>query len=154
MLKIAIGLLGALLALVVAMHGFGPRLHGQGSNDLGLFEAMHDQATTQAPPEDEGLTFSMAQNDDFYLCNDPFFEGIYEVIVETYADGVDNVTEEGLSGAIFGFIRNWTPLSVEEREGWVAHIQLIPGQLIEIVREDPAVVANCDNFSVAILGPP
>jgi hypothetical protein len=41
-----------------------------------------------------------------------------------------------------------------DREAWVDHVKDIPGQLVEIIREDPAVVDSCANFSVALVGPP
>ena len=49
-------------------------------------------------------------------------------------------------------------LSSEEYGGdakaFVVHIKDIPGQLIEIILEDPEVLASCANFSVALVGPP
>ena len=159
MVKAIIGVIAALGLAVVAAHGVGS-LHQVGSDggeESSLIQRFHGEETERRPSDtelEEPATFSMAQNDDFYLCNDPFFLGIYEVITETYTIGIENVTVELLEENIFGFIRSWPGYSPEEAEGWVDHIKLIPGQFVEIAREDSAVIDNCDNFSVAMVGPP
>ena len=50
--------------------------------------------------------------------------------------------------------RAFPALTPEAAEGWIDHIQAIPGQLIAIIREDPAVLDSCANYSVALVGPP
>ena len=73
-------------------------------------------------------TVSMRQN-DFALCGQPFYDDVYALV---------RFSEEYGSDA----------------EAFVEHIKDIPGQLIEIILEDPQVLASCVNFSVGLVGPP
>ena len=117
--------------------------------------AQHGAATHEDAAAEEGpVTVSFAQNDDFYLCNDPFWLAVYEMMKETYAIGVENVTTELLKEKTFAFMRSWPGFTPEQAEGWVEHVKDIPAQFVAIIREDPTVLDNCENFSVAAVGPP
>lgn len=154
MLKVSVAAIAVLLLLGLSIHGFGPRIHGQDSAQNELIQRFHGQNEMQQDSEEGEVTISFAQNDDFNLCSDPFFAGIFEVIQETYTVGVENVSTEALTERMWAHIRARPEMTPEEAEGWIEHLQLIPGQLIDIAREDPAVIENCANFSVAMVGPP
>lgn len=118
------------------------------------FMALHAQSADTAVEASTGpVTVSMAQN-DFDLCRDDFYIGFYELTSALYASRGKGVTVPELETNMFDYIRNYPTLSDAEAEGWVEHIALIPGQLVDIIAEDPAVIESCANFSVALVGPP
>lgn len=129
-------------------------LHGQDHFPVAHSITMHGDGDAPAPSGAGPVTISFAQNDDFYLCNDPFWLGVYDMMREVYSIGIDNVTVELLQEKTFAFMRSWPEFTPEQAEGWVEHVKDIPGQFVTIIREDPAVLDNCDNFSVAAVGPP
>ena len=156
MMKTAIVAVGSLAGLFVLAHAIGfPTTESNGESQS-LIQRMHGTSSEVEllPEPSEEATVSMAQNDDFYLCNDPFFSGIFESMQSTYEVGIENVTVEMLEQDTFGFIRAWPAFTEEEKTGWVEHIKDIPRQFVEIIQEDNAVLDNCDNFSVAMVGPP
>ncbi len=103
--------------------------------------------------DNESVTVSIAQN-DFDLCTDPFYIGFYEITRQVYAVGIENVTVAALEDKTFSYIRSQAQFTPQQAEGWIEHIKAIPGQLVMIIREDPAVLDSCANFSVALVGPP
>ena len=113
-----------------------------------------------ASNSEESVTFSIRQN-DFDLCEDAFYVGLYDLSIEVFAVGAENVDVADYQRQIFHYIRTTDTFTmgdgastVGDREAWVDHVKDIPGQLVEIIREDPAVVDSCANFSVALVGPP
>lgn len=139
--------LSALTLLALHLHAAdqGPTAHRIVAHALGHAE----------PAVNEGpVTISFAQNDDFYLCNDPFWLGAYEMMAEVYTIGVENVSVELLQEKTFAFIRSWPEFTPEQEAGWLEHVKDIPAQFVAIIREDPTVLDSCANFSVAAVGPP
>ena len=135
----------ALFAVYLHAPGHSPAAHGL---------AIHGAANAETAGSEGPVTVSFAQNDDFYLCNDPFWLGVYEMMKEVYAIGIENVSVELLQEKTFSFMRSWPDFTPEQAEGWVEHVKDIPAQFIVIIQEDPAVLDNCANFSVAAVGPP
>ena len=149
-MKIAFGLLAAVVGLFVlgiALHGPWP----QSSEASHMISALHGQPSDAA--EKGAVTVSMAQN-DFDLCDEDFYVGFYEVTRSVYAANAGAVSVAELESATFNYIRNYPAMSDAEAEAWVEHIDLIPGQLVDIIAEDPEVIESCANFSVALVGPP
>ena len=149
-MKIAIGLVAAAVGLIV----LGIALHGpwlQGSEASHMISALHGQPSDTV--EKGAVTVSMAQN-DFDLCDEDFYVGFYEVTRGVYAANAGDVSVAELENATFNYIRNYPSMSDAEAEAWVEHIDLIPGQLVDIIAEDPGVIESCANFSVALVGPP
>ena len=106
-----------------------------------------------AAEEDGPVTVSIRQN-DYALCTDPFYVGIYELSARVFAAGADTVDVADYEREIFAYVRSREDMSVEQADAFIDHIQDIPRQLVEIIDEDPAVVDSCANFSVALVGPP
>ena len=149
-MKIAFGLIAAVVGLFV----FGIALHGpwlQGSEASHMISTLHGQSADTA--DNGAVTVSMAQN-DFDLCDEDFYIGFYEVTRSVYAANAGAVSVAELESATFNYIRNYPAMSDAEAEAWVEHIDLIPGQLVDIIAEDPEVIDSCANFSVALVGPP
>lgn len=131
-----------LIAIVLSFFGFHL---GANSQSEGHFLEMH--SISDAP-----ATVSMRQN-DFALCGQPFYDDVYALTVEIFAEGVENVELEYYQEEVFGLVRSSEEFG-DDPEAFVLHIKDIPGQLIEIIREDNEVLASCANFSVALVGPP
>jgi hypothetical protein len=102
---------------------------------------------------EEPVTLSIRQN-DFALCTDPFYVGIYNLTVTVFAVGAENVDLANYQQQLFNFIRTSDTFSEEDREAFVEHVADIPRQLVEIIREDATVLDSCSNFSVALVGAP
>ena len=131
-----------LLALLLSFGGFHLGANSQSGNQ---FLEMH--RISDAP-----ATVSMRQN-DFALCGQPFYDDVYALTVEIFAEGVENVELEHYREQVYGLVRSSEEFR-DDPEAFVQHIKDIPGQLIEIIREDSEVLASCANFSVALVGPP
>ena len=149
-MKVIISLVLAAILTVTAVAVYLHTDHGR-DHDIALHGAANHAANTddKAP-----FTVSFAQNDDFYLCNDPFWLAVYDMMKEVYAIGIDEVTVELLTERTFAFMRAWPHFTPEQAEGWVDHVKDIPAQFVTIIREDPTVLDSCANFSVAAVGPP
>ncbi|NQV70070.1 MAG: hypothetical protein HQ498_08600 [Pseudohongiella sp.] len=100
----------------------------------------------------DSASVSIRQNDGA-LCGTPFYDDLYALTVAVFAIGAENVKVSEYEQQVFALIR-----SAEEFEGtadaFVEHVKDIPRQLVEIIREDSAVLDSCSNFSVALVGPP
>ena len=134
-----------LLGLLAILLSFGGFHLGANSQSGSQFLEMHRIS-------DGPTTVSMRQN-DFALCGQPFYDDVYALTVEIFAEGVENVELEHYQEQVFGLVRSSEEFG-DDPEAFVQHIKDIPGQLIEIIREDSEVLASCANFSVALVGPP
>ncbi|MSR10913.1 MAG: hypothetical protein EXR84_03835 [Gammaproteobacteria bacterium] len=139
-------------ALVIGQH---LNQHQQLSDHGLIIVHANPQQTESAVASDEDapVTVSIRQ-EDFDLCTQEFYVGIYELAKEVFANGADNVTAEYFQERTFAYFRSREYFSAEAAEGWVEHAKDIPGQLLTIIREDPAVLDTCANFSIALVGPP
>lgn len=82
----------------------------------------------------------------------PQMRAYYALTVATFAHGpLVNIDEyEAKSFAIF---REFARANGANEEVMVDHLKLIPRQMVEIVKEDPAVLKDYDSFWVALSGP-
>ena len=135
---ILLGLFAVLLSFV----GFHLGANSHGGTQ---FRQMH--SASEAP-----ATVSMRQN-DFALCGQPFYDDVYALTVEIFAEGAENVNLDTYQEQVFALVR-FSEEYGSDAEAFVEHIKDIPGQLIEIILEDPQVLASCVNFSVGLVGPP
>ncbi|PCI82141.1 MAG: hypothetical protein COB20_00605 [SAR86 cluster bacterium] len=131
-----------LIAVLLSFLGFHLGANSQGEDQ---FLEMH--RISDAP-----ATVSMRQN-DFALCGQPFYDDVYALTVEIFAEGAENVNLEYYQEQVFALVRSSKEFG-DDAEAFVVHIKDIPGQLVDIIFEDPEVLASCANFSVALVGPP
>ena len=106
-----------------------------------------------AEGDSDSVTFSIRQNDS-ELCTDQFWVDLYDLTVEEFAVGADRIELTDYENSVFAYVRTSENFPYGGREAWVDHIKAIPQQMIDIVREDSAVLDSCANFSVALVGPP
>ena len=131
-----------LIAVLLSFLGFHLGVNSQSESQ---FLEMH--RISDAP-----ATVSMRQ-DDFALCGQPFYDDVYALTVEIFAEGAENVNLEYYQEQVFALVRTSEEYG-DDAQAFTLHIRDIPGQLIEIILEDPEVLASCANFSVALVGPP
>ncbi len=142
----------------LALGGAAIVLHLPGSSANETFARLHGaSAETDSHLVESGHAPSAAMRlmqTDTALCDQPYFIELYELNADYFAKGIDQASAEELEGIIFTHARESGHFTPEEAEGWIAHIQAIPGQFVDIYREDPTVLDNCYNFQVAAVGPP
>ena len=110
-----------------------------------------DQAITTAG--EEPVTISMREGDNT-LCNTPLWVNFYDLTLAAFTHGAAEVDVSEFEQQVFAWVRSSEEFSDGSAEAFVEHIKDIPRQLLAIIREDPAVLDSCSNFSVALIGPP
>ena len=142
----------AIAAVLVAMHMPGSPEAGGG------FAAFHSSLGNGEPgPGNQAETWSEAMKlmqTDTALCEQPYFIEMYELSAGYFSDSADQANGKDFADLLFAHARESGFFTAEEAEGWIEHISAIPGQFVEIVRGDPAVLDSCYNFQVAAVGPP
>jgi len=108
------------------------------------------QAQAPAPP---GETTANLQGDAQSWINDPHWHAYYDLTKATFAKGAAHVDVADFEQKSFAIFRDFG----EKRGVGAAHMQdhlkLIPRQIVQIVREDPAVLDSYGSFVAATFGP-
>jgi len=94
------------------------------------------------------------QRDDSAFCGTAVFDELYALTVVVFEVGADNVNLAEYEQKFFALAVTSPLFAGGSVESITDHLKAIPGQLIEIIREDPSVLDSCSNFSVALVGPP
>lgn len=141
---LVIALLGSHLASNTPQQSLIERFH----NGAG---ALDSQIENSASPL---LSALQTMNSETALCDQPYFAELYDLNVAYFASKADNIDAVEFADVIFDHARQSGHFSPQEAEAWIEHIELIPGQLVEIIEEDPTVLENCYNWQVAAVGPP
>lgn len=155
-MKIAISLIaGIFLGLVIA-YASGPVL--EHFTDQGDFAGLHGRLDAAGTHNAENSTMpspavSLMQTDTA-LCDQPYFIEMYELGAAYFSAGIENIQAEDFSEVLFDHARNSQYFTTQEAESWISHIKDIPGQTVEIFREDPTLFDTCYNFQVFAVGPP
>ncbi|MGZ3403520.1 MAG: hypothetical protein ACXWKN_09955 [Phenylobacterium sp.] len=112
-------------------------------------------ATAQhpAPEAKPGATANMQGNDEQRWINDPHMHAFFDTTRAAFANGPGKVDVDGYEQKSFAIFRDFAPVMHMTPEGMVDHLKLIPRQVVQIVREDPHVLDNYDNFVAATFGP-
>lgn len=110
---------------------------------------MHGHAGKHAPPGQVNLQ----GNDQAAFMANPNVRAFYDLTVKTFARGADKVNfpvYRDQSYALFramGTSMGVGPAAMQD------HLKDIPGQMVQIVREDPTVLKDFETFKVALIGP-
>lgn len=82
----------------------------------------------------------------------PQMHAFYDETVATFANGsaIDIDAYEARSFAIF---REFARANGANEQAMIDHLKLIPRQVVDIVKEDPAVLRDYDSFWAALAGP-
>jgi hypothetical protein len=84
----------------------------------------------------------------------PHVRAFYELTVQEFAGGPDNVDLAGFEQKSFAIFRSLGESMGASPEAMQDHLKDIPRQMIGIVKDDPHTLDNYDNFAIALLGPP
>ena len=76
----------------------------------------------------------------------------YDITVDTFADGLD-IDVGAYEARSFTLFREFARANGMNEEGMIDHLKLIPRQVVDIVKENPAVLQNYDSFWAALAGP-
>ncbi|MGZ3375275.1 MAG: hypothetical protein ACXU8S_01635 [Phenylobacterium sp.] len=106
-----------------------------------------------APEAKPGATANMQGNDEQRWINDPHMHAFFDTTRAAFANGPGKVDVDGYEQKSFAIFRDFAPVMHMTPEGMVDHLKLIPRQVVQIVREDPHVLDNYDNFVAATFGP-
>lgn len=110
-------------------------------------------ATTDQPHAGSADVTVNLQGDDTDWWSNPYTYAFYGVAVAAFANGPDEVDETALQAAFMQVARDFAQEMGLDPAMMQDHLKLIPGQLIEIVREDPSVLDNYENLIFALRGP-
>lgn len=119
-----------------------------------LANPQHGQPPQEPNTSEHSDTTISIRESDQTLCHTPLWINFYEVTVAAYAHGGGTVEVSEYEKQVFAWVRSSEEFSDGGAEAFVDHIKDIPGQLVKIIAEDPAVLESCANFSVALIGPP
>jgi hypothetical protein len=86
--------------------------------------------------------------------NDPHIHAFYELTQKAFAAGPDKVDQAAYTRASYDLFRAFAVSMHAPPEKMVDHLKLIPGQMVQIAKEDPSVLKSYDAFVAAMFGPP
>ena len=112
---------------------------------------MHGHGAKHAPPSQASI--NLQGNDTAAFMANPKIRAYYDLTVKTFADGADKVNFPVYREQSYALFRD---MGVSMGVGPAAmqdHLKDIPGQVLQIVREDPAVLKDFEAFKVALVGP-
>jgi len=104
----------------------------------------------EAPPSG-GTTVDLQGGDAWR--KDPHMRQFYDTVVKAFAKGPSKVDAPALETASFAIFRDFAISKGMNPDAMQDHLKLIPRQMIQIAREDPAVLKDYDTFLDALFGP-
>jgi hypothetical protein len=141
--KILVAVGVAIVSLVaVAVYLHAPYFHTRAA------AAIHGGSTSS-----QSITLN-AQPGTEEFRRDPHMRAFYDLAVQEFADGPDNVDLVDFEQKSFAIFRSFGESIGGSPDAMQDHLKDIPRQMIGIVKEDPHTLDNYDNFAVALLGPP
>jgi hypothetical protein len=114
---------------------------------LQLSGCAHEHASTQP------TTVSL-QGGPIPTCRDDLVRGFYQITVDAFSNGVERVDLSKYEAASFAYFRTTPNTMGLNSEQLVDHLKDIPRQLVQIAKDDPKVIESCENFILALAGPP
>jgi len=82
----------------------------------------------------------------------PHMRAYYDATVETFANGSD-IDVDAYEAKSFAIFREFARANGMNEAGMIDHLKLIPRQVVDIVKENPAVLKTYDAFWAALAGP-
>lgn len=82
----------------------------------------------------------------------PHMRAYYEMTAATFANGTD-IDIDAYEAKSFAIFREFARANGASEDAMVDHLKLIPRQIVDIVRENRAVLENYDAFWAALGGP-
>lgn len=82
----------------------------------------------------------------------PHMRAYYDVTVATFSNGAD-IDVDAYEAKSFAIFREFARADGLNEQGMIDHLKLIPRQVVDIVKENPAVLKDYDTFWAALAGP-
>lgn len=82
----------------------------------------------------------------------PHMLAFYETTKATFANGTD-IDVDAYEARSFEIFREFARANGRSEQGMVDHLKLVPRQVVDIVKENPAVLKDYDAFWAALAGP-
>ena len=120
---------------------------------LPFFHAHAGDAIHGAGAPSESITLDAQPGTEEFRHN-PHVRAFYELAVQAFANGPDNVDVAAFEQKSFAIFRELGASIGGSPAGMQDHLKGIPRELIGIVRDDPHTLDNYDNFTTALMGPP
>lgn len=140
----------AILAIGVAWSTAGCSQHDL----MALHAPAH--ARVDAPPDTasapRGQTLNL-QGDQSAWINNDHMRGFYALSKEALGKGAPPLDADSYREKSYAIFRVFAKSMGADPELMVDHLKDIPGQMVGIVKDDPKVLDNYDNFVVALMGP-
>jgi hypothetical protein len=112
--------------------------------------AYAEHPAAPAPPQSQTQSL---QGDQNAWIADPHIHAFYDLTVKAFAAGPDKVDQAAYTKAAYDLFRDFAVSMHVPPEHMVDHLKLIPGQMVQIAREDPTVLKTYDAFVAAMFGP-
>ncbi len=142
-------LFGVLVLAAVVLHA----LPIKGHSHLPDFKTLHGESQNSDPLTNNTSITIKLNEPQFAVCGQRFFDSVYELTKAVFVVGADNVVLSEYENKMFDLIRHSEEFK-DDPQAFIDHIKAIPGQTIDIVKEDPKVLDSCENFQVSMVGPP
>jgi hypothetical protein len=110
-------------------------------------------AAQPAPAAPAAPAAASLQGDQASWIADPHMHAFYELTVQAFAQGPAKLDEAAYTQKAYAIFRAFAVSRGVPPEHMVDHLKLIPGQVVQIAREDPEVLKSYENFAAAIFGP-
>ena len=107
-------------------------------------------AAVVVPEEPQPVTVGLQCGS--YWKGSPHMRAFYDETVATFANGMD-IDVDAYEARTFAIFRQFARANGIDEEQMVYWQKLIPRQMVDIVKEDPAVLESYDAFWVAYAGP-
>lgn len=107
-------------------------------------------AAAAQPPQGAGTSL---QGDQSAWINNSHMRGFYDLTREVLGKGAPLLDMASYRDRSFAIFRAFGKSMGMEPEGMVDHLKDIPGQLVEIVNDDPGVLDSYEKFIEALMGP-
>lgn len=127
------------------------RIIGLGAAGL-IAAALAFPAWAQDPHAAQGPTANM-QGDASAWIADPHTHAFYDLTKQAFAAGPDHVDAAAYQARAYAIFDDFGRAMHWPAGAMVDHLKLIPGQVVQIVKEDPHVLDSYDNFIAAVFGP-
>jgi hypothetical protein len=107
----------------------------------------------QPPATASGDVTVQLQGDQSAWINNDHMRGFYALSKESLGKGAPPLDFAGYREKSYAIFRAFGTSMGGDPEMMVDHLKDIPGQMVDIVKDDPKVLDSYDNFVVALMGP-
>jgi hypothetical protein len=124
----------------------------------GLLAALALGATAAAQPHGAAapsgsVTKSLQGGDEENWIKDPHIHAFYDAVVAACAKGAAKADVPALEAKSRTIFHDFAVSKGVDPAAMQDHLKLIPGQIVQIAKEDPTVLDSYDNFIAALFGP-